>query len=579
MAKISNTTSYPNAAASPTDYVIGTDVSDNNNTKTFTLQDIANLNAFSPGSGTVTSVGMSGASTGLTFTSDTVSPIVNTGTFTLGGTLATANGGTGLSSLTEGSLLIGDSSTDISALAIGTNNYVLTSNGTTATWAEASSGGPGSGTIGRMAYWTTGANPGVLGSAPIKYTPASTNPTVEELTEIISNSATHQIKIGTEATAGRLTLGSLTNNGTQVSSGGTLQLYSADNDGVVIGGGILANITTSSRSGNINLNNLNTGTGTITSSINIGGTNASAGKVSDAINMYKPLYSHSDTFCIGSSNSNQLNVGFDEVAGNNFANQRVVVNSATGSTSITLRGGTTDGGKVFSLTNYGDLDYPEIRVDMDKVTSRPFYINNATNQLSTLNFGGPNNDQMVLYVNNTKTNNAPSTTNGGLKIAGSLQLFGEYAIKAGGSTWQTNSDERYKENIIDADLDICYNNIKNLKLKRFNYKEEVFRDPASDNTKLGFIAQEVNEIFPKSVVSTPFTTWVNYGGDSEILGSDGVTKIKPGDRVQDVLAGSVVVDDFKTMNEEQILRSMYGAFKKMQEKIESLEAKVKVLEG
>jgi len=559
MAKISNTTSYPNAAASPTDYVIGTDVSDNNNTKTFTLQDIANLNAFSPGSGTVTSVGMSGASTGLTFTSDTVSPIVNTGTFTLGGSLGFANGGTGLT-------------------ALGNAGEVLKVNaGATGFEFGLDASDPGSGTIGRMAYWTTGANPGVLGSAPIKYTPASSDPAVEELTEIISNSATHKIQIGTEASAGRLTLGSLTNNGTQVFSGSTLQLYSADNDGVVVGGGILASITTSSRSGNINLNNLNTGTGTITSSINIGGTNASTGNVSNAINMYQPLYSHSDTFCIGSSNSTQLNVGFDELPGNNFANQRFTINSATATTQLKLRGRSSDGSSLLDLTNYDT--YGALGFNGNSATGSSLYINNVTNQLSTLNFGGPNNDQMVLYVNNTKTNAAPSTTNGGLKIAGSLQLFGTYAIKAGDSDWQYGSDERYKENIIDADLDICYNNIKNLKLKRFNYKEEVFRDPASDKTKLGFLAQEVNEIFPKSVVSMPVTTWVNYGGDSEILGSDGVTKIKPGDRVQDVLAGSVVVDDFKTMNEEQILRSMYGAFKKMQEKIESLEAKVKVLEG
>ena len=562
MAKISNTTSYPNAAASPTDYVIGTDVSDNNNTKTFTLQDIANLNAFSPGSGTVTSVGMSGASTGLTFTSDTASPIVNTGTFTLGGSLGFANGGTGLT-------------------ALGNAGEVLKVN-SAATGFEfgLDASGPGSGTIGRMAYWTTGANPGVLGSAPIKYTPASSDPAVEELTEIISNSATHKIQIGTEASAGRLTLGSLTNNGTQVFSGSTLQLYSADNDGAVVQGGILTGLETTSRSGTINIVNRNTNpaSGAITSSVNIGLAQNSA-TVSNAVNIFKPLYSHSDTFCIGSSNSGQLNVGFDEAPGSNFANQRVVVNSATGSTSITLRGGTTDGGKVFSLTNYGDLDYPEIRVNMDEATSRPFYINNATNQLSTLNFGGASNNQMVLYVNNTKTNAAPSTTNGGLYVSGNFQIAGEFAIKAGASIWQSGSDERYKENIVDADLDICYNNIKSLKLKRFKYKEEVYRDPSSDTTKLGFLAQEVETIFPKSVTNIELTTWVNYSGKSEILGSDGVTKIKPGDRVQDVLAGSVVVDDFKTMNEEQILRSMYGAFKKMQEKIESLEAKVKVLEG
>ena len=140
MAKISNTTSYPNATPAANDYVIGTDIDDNNATKTFKLQEIANLYAGS-GSGTVTSVGLDGGTTGLTITSDTTNPITTTGTFTLGGTLAVANGGTGLTSLTEGSILIGDSSNSISALAIGANTYVLTSNGTTASWAASPSGG------------------------------------------------------------------------------------------------------------------------------------------------------------------------------------------------------------------------------------------------------------------------------------------------------------------------------------------------------------------------------------------------------------------------------------------------------
>ena len=98
MAKISNTTNYPTKGSpAGTDYVIGTDAS-SKETKTFTLQSIANLYAGS-GSGTVTSVGLSGGTTGLTITSDTTNPITTTGTFTLGGTLAVANGGTGLSAL------------------------------------------------------------------------------------------------------------------------------------------------------------------------------------------------------------------------------------------------------------------------------------------------------------------------------------------------------------------------------------------------------------------------------------------------------------------------------------------------
>ena len=40
MAKISNTTSYPNATPAANDYVIGTDIDDNNATKTFKLQEI-----------------------------------------------------------------------------------------------------------------------------------------------------------------------------------------------------------------------------------------------------------------------------------------------------------------------------------------------------------------------------------------------------------------------------------------------------------------------------------------------------------------------------------------------------------
>lgn len=98
MAKISNTTTYP-TKANPvsTDYVIGTDAS-SKETKTFTLQSIANLYGGS-GSGTVTSVGLSAGTTGLSITSDTTNPITTTGTFTLAGTLAVANGGTGITSL------------------------------------------------------------------------------------------------------------------------------------------------------------------------------------------------------------------------------------------------------------------------------------------------------------------------------------------------------------------------------------------------------------------------------------------------------------------------------------------------
>jgi hypothetical protein len=70
------------------------------------------------GTGTVTSVDVSGGTTGLTTTGG---PITAAGTITLTGTLIADNGGTGLSSYTQGDLLYYNSSTALSKLAKDTN--------------------------------------------------------------------------------------------------------------------------------------------------------------------------------------------------------------------------------------------------------------------------------------------------------------------------------------------------------------------------------------------------------------------------------------------------------------------------
>jgi len=83
------------------------------------------------GSGTVTSVDVSGGTTGLTTSGG---PVTTSGTITLAGTLITSNGGTGVTTYSAGDLVYYASGTALSKLAIGTNNYVLTSNGTSPTW-------------------------------------------------------------------------------------------------------------------------------------------------------------------------------------------------------------------------------------------------------------------------------------------------------------------------------------------------------------------------------------------------------------------------------------------------------------
>lgn len=79
------------------------------------------------GSGTVTSVDVSGGTTGLTFSGG---PVTSSGTITQGGTLNVANGGTGASSLTSGYVLKGNGTSPVSASVIyddGTNVGIGTS--------------------------------------------------------------------------------------------------------------------------------------------------------------------------------------------------------------------------------------------------------------------------------------------------------------------------------------------------------------------------------------------------------------------------------------------------------------------
>ena len=76
--------------------------------------------------GTVTSVGLSGGTTGLTATSSTTNPITTSGTFTLGGTLVAVNGGTGLSSYAVGDILFASTTTALSRLAdVATGNALI----------------------------------------------------------------------------------------------------------------------------------------------------------------------------------------------------------------------------------------------------------------------------------------------------------------------------------------------------------------------------------------------------------------------------------------------------------------------
>ena len=91
-------------------------------------------------SGTVTSVAVSGGTTGLTTSGG---PVTTAGTITLSGTLATANGGTGQTSYSDGQLLIGKTDGTLAKATLTAGANVTITNGDGAITIAASGGGGG----------------------------------------------------------------------------------------------------------------------------------------------------------------------------------------------------------------------------------------------------------------------------------------------------------------------------------------------------------------------------------------------------------------------------------------------------
>jgi hypothetical protein len=138
------------------------------------------------------------------------------------------------------------------------------------------------------------------------------------------------------------------------------------------------------------------------------------------------------------------------------------------------------------------------------------------------------------------------------------------ASKVSGGSWATFSDERIKTNITLADTSLCYNVIKNLPLKRYTYRDDIFsHKQAQDRTKLGWIAQDVQPFFPKAIY-TSNQTFTPTG-----LSSD-----------------NVVIENCLTLDGDQIYATMYGAIQKLisvvetqSQTISALETRLQILEN
>jgi hypothetical protein len=132
----------------------------------------------------------------------------------------------------------------------------------------------------------------------------------------------------------------------------------------------------------------------------------------------------------------------------------------------------------------------------------------------------------------------PGTELAIIRGSGNFQISGATATKLSGTSWATSSDKRLKENIEDANIDLCYENFLKLPLKRFTLKREFFSDDQiKDRNLLGFIADDVELLYPKSVHKVE-----QFG-----------------------------LSDCKQIEIDEIMKTHYGATQKLIKKVEVLE--------
>jgi hypothetical protein len=117
------------------------------------------------------------------------------------------------------------------------------------------------------------------------------------------------------------------------------------------------------------------------------------------------------------------------------------------------------------------------------------------------------------------------------------------------TVWNIASDHRIKENIKKANLNICYNNVKNINLYRFNYINGFNKGTQHDKTQLGFIAQQVQQHYPKSVFRSKT-------------------------RIEDKRE----IPDLASVSTDQINYTLFGAVKQLMKVVEKQSKRIKKLE-
>jgi hypothetical protein len=173
-----------------------------------------------------------------------------------------------------------------------------------------------------------------------------------------------------------------------------------------------------------------------------------------------------------------------------------------------------------------DIRYNLLTPDKDSIGAQWTYNNTNANVYHLGNVGiGTKNPEYALDVEGN--------------IFSSL---GGYTLSTQ-TSWTTLSDRRIKNNITKASYETCLENVKNIELYRFNFKNNIVN--TTDKNQLGFIAQEVQNVYPKAVEAN-----------------------------QIYVSEDTKINDLLSLDTTQIDYTLYGAIKYLINKIEYYEQKL-----
>lgn len=231
-------------------------------------------------------------------------------------------------------------------------------------------------------------------------------------------------------------------------------------------------------------------------------------------------------------------------------------NNVTGVAGLTLSGNIgvkTTPSATFAVDVNGSADYATMRIKAPNGPLLQFsgsYNSGNGAQLFQLDTG-------VFYfaVNpSSPTITMTPTSKVGFGVhspAYQLHLSTDSAAKPSTNTWTISSDERLKTDVVAADLARCWEIVSGIPLKHYRWKPEAYAAGAiSDQSKLGWIAQDVAPFFEKSTAPTVHTY------------PDGTT-----------------LDDCLTLNSDQLYAAMYGALQLAMQKVDALESRTEFVSG